>query len=77
MNLQVAYRELTGSALVQNDGDATPANYIIAGTFKHPNPNDLLGPDVNHVLYHHVRDALYSIGEWNMQRVTIAIPVPA
>lgn len=75
MDLQVAYNELTGSAVVQNDGEAAPADHTVVGTFTHPNPDDLLGPDVNHVLYHHVRDALYFEDEYNMQRVTITSEV--
>lgn len=75
MDLQVAYNELTGSAVVQNGGEAAPDDHTIVGTFTHPNPDDLLGPDVNHVLYHHVRDVLYFEDEWNMQRVTITSEV--
>lgn len=70
MELQVAYNSLTGSAVVQNSGEAVPANHVSAGTFTHPD-EDLLGPNVNHVLYHHVRDLLYFAKELNMQRVTI------
>jgi len=75
MDLQVAYDQLTGSAVVQNGGEAAPADHTVVGTFTHPNPSDLLGPDVNHVLYHHVRDVLYFEDEWNMQRVTITSEV--
>ena len=75
MDLQVAYDQLTGSAVVQNGGEAAPAEHTVVGTFTHPNPDDLLGPDVNHVLYHHVRDVLYFEDEWNMQRVTITSEV--
>lgn len=51
----------TKKVLVDPDGTALQAGYTKIGTFDHPNPSDKLGPDVNHVLWHHVRDLLYKV----------------
>ncbi len=64
---QIAYHKNTKKAVIQFNGDALPAAeggqaYINIGTFVHADVeaavNDLEF-DVNHVLFHHVRDALY------------------
>lgn len=56
---QVAYNATTKVATVQPENDALPVGSVNVGTFEHTDEDDLLGPDVNHVVYHHVRDLLY------------------
>lgn len=56
---QVAYNATTKVATVQPENDALPVGSVNVGTFEHTDEADLLGPDVNHVVYHHVRDLLY------------------
>ena len=52
-------------------GDAPGAGFDDLGDFGHPDEEDVLGFSENHVLWHHVRDALYQEGELNMQIVSI------
>jgi len=56
---QIAYDATTKTATVQLLGDALPEDAVNIGTFEHTSEDDLLGPDANHVLFHHVRDVLY------------------
>lgn len=76
---QVAFNVNTKVATVQTKGDALPSGSVKAGVFHHPNPNDILGPAVNHVTFHHVQDVLYRwkgadpLGWQNMQIVKIEI----
>ena len=70
--LQIAYNATTKVATVQTKGDAAPAgSTIIANTVPHNTEGDVLEAGVNHVLYHHVQDALYKVGEQDMQSVRI------
>lgn len=76
--------------MVDPDGTALGAGYTKIGTFNHPD-TDPLGPATSHVLYHHVRDALYKVKDtpppvgvsfWpdnitDMQTVSIQVPVAA
>lgn len=75
MELQVAYNSSTGSAVIQEVGEAVPADHTNVGTFEHPDTTDELGSHTNHVVFHHVRDLLYHAGEYNMQRVAITSEV--
>ena len=74
---QVAFNVNTKVASVQTKGDAPPTGSVKVGEFRHPNPNDILDPAVNHVTYQHVQDVLYRwkgadpLGWQDMQRVTI------
>ncbi len=75
---------------VDPDGTALGAGYTKIGTFNHPDNADPLGAPGSHVLYHHVRDALYKVKDtpapvgvsfWpdnitDMQTVEISIPPP-
>lgn len=57
---QIAYDPATRVATVQALNDALPVGSINVGTFDHvADEDDHLGHDVNHVFFHHVRDALY------------------
>ena len=56
---QIAYNGTTKTATVQALNDALPEDSINIGQFEHVGEDDPLGPDLNHVLFHHVRDALY------------------
>ena len=51
---------------IDPDGTAMQSGFVKITTFDHPTEEediDPLGPAENHVLYHHVRDALYFIKE--------------
>lgn len=70
--LQIAYNATTKVATVQTEGGAAPAgSTIIAANVPHDTGGDVLEAGENHVLYHHVRDALYKVGEQDMQSVRI------
>lgn len=56
---QIAYNSTTKTATVQPLNDALPEDSINIGQFEHAGESDPLGPDFNHVLFHHVREALY------------------
>ena len=56
---QIAYNATIKTATVQPLNDALPASSVNVGAFEHAEENDSLGTDLNHVLFHHVRDALY------------------
>lgn len=52
----------------------------IGSNFNHENlttgvvdTSDGLGPDENHVVWHHVRDALYKVGELNPAKYAIRL----
>lgn len=76
-NYQVAWNPTTRVATVQTQGAAVPGGSTNIDTFEHADAegsvNDLEF-DVNHVLYHHVRDALYLVGVEDMSRVRINKP---
>ncbi len=59
---QIAFNNTTKVATIQAKGDALPASSVKIGEFVHADIeasiNDLEF-DVNHVFWHHVRDALY------------------
>ncbi|UKL14764.1 IgG-like domain protein [Stenotrophomonas phage C121] len=46
---------------VAPDGTAVSEGFTKIGTFEHVGATDPLGPTVNHVLWHHVREALYHV----------------
>ena len=68
---QVSWKPSTSTATVQTVGAEPVAGSTVIGTFEHAAVPDPLGPAVNHVYYHHVRDLLYTKGVHDMQRVTI------
>ena len=75
-NFQVAWKASTRTATVQSKGDALPAGATKIAEFKHDDAQDNLGSTAgdiqdSHVFYHHVRDALYTVGVQNMQNVRI------
>ena len=78
---QVAFNSTTKKAMIQSVGSDIPSGSTNIGTFDHDDSADGLGPEVNHVLYQHVRDLLYFQKEYNMQIVSIitqaGIPVTA
>jgi hypothetical protein len=63
-NYRIAYNHATKVALVQLAATAIPAGSNAIGTFEHadvePAVKDLEF-DVNHVIFQHVRDALYHV----------------
>lgn len=81
MKLQVVYNPSTHIIRVMANGGAVPAGFTKAtATFDHPE-TDQLGPVVNHVIFHHVRDVLYphkiwDFGMWSIEMDPALIPVP-
>ena len=74
-NYQIAYKAITKEVVLQTQGDALPAGFVSIGTFVHDDNADTLGKPLaeNHVLWHHVRDALYKQGQLDMQVVKITL----
>lgn len=76
---QVAFNVNTKVATVQAKDAVLPVGSVKAGEFHHPDPDDILGPKVNHVTFHHVQDVLYRwkdedpLGWQNMQAVEIKV----
>lgn len=75
---QIMWNASTKVITIQAKGDAYPAGSAKIGEFHHgplgDSPSfeeDSIGPDMNHVIYHHVRDALYHVGHFDMQIVSI------
>lgn len=77
----MSYNPTTKTVFVL-DVDTLPAGAVSLGDFDHPAEEDILGYSGNHVLYHHVKEALYhrkpdgSEGFWpdnitDMSRLTI------
>lgn len=92
-DFQIAYHPTTRVATIQSKGDALPAGTVKVGEFEHADV-EVVGAgkpenykfDENHVLWHHVRDALYKRSAANpaqtamfpdnitdLDRVTLAI----
>lgn len=70
---QVAWNPTDKVATIQALGDVPPALSTKVGEFVHSGVGDPEGPDVSHVLWHHVRDALYHAGHYDMQIVSIVV----
>lgn len=70
---RVVWDESTQTALVQPPDDAVPVGSVDAGTYSHPDGNDMLGYADGHVLYQHVQDLLYKLDVFDMQLVTIKV----
>jgi hypothetical protein len=68
---QITWKAVTHEVIVQPTATALPTGFTKIGEFDHDDAADVLGPDVNHVIWHHVRDALYYQGQLDMQVVTI------
>ena len=68
---QIAYNATTKEVKLQMPGDAPGSGFTDLGDVNHPDPDDVLEWSGNHVLWHHVRDALYKVGQENMQAVKI------
>jgi len=59
---QIAFKLSTMAVVIQTKGDALPAGFNKIGEFTHADDEPLLRDlefGVNHVLWHHVREALY------------------
>lgn len=67
MQISISLAELPKRLVhVDPDGTALQPGFVKVSTFDHPTTEDdidPLGPAENHVIYHHVRDALYFIKE--------------
>lgn len=74
--IQIAYNAATKVATVQTKGDAPPTgSTVLQNNITHNATGDVLESGVNHVLYHHVQDALYKIGQLDMQSVRIDLDI--
>lgn len=70
----IFYKASTLDVIVQHTGDAAPAGYTNIGNFDHTldvEDDTAYETPTNHVLYHHVQEALYKVGQQNMQIITI------
>ena len=52
-----------------------PEDTTALGTFTHDGATDAYGHVGSHVLIHHIQDLLYKVGEYDLQRITLA-PAP-
>ena len=68
---RIAFNRDTKIVTVLEETGDVPSGSEVIGTFVHEDQLDPLGPVLNHVLFHHVRDLLYPLGEWNFQTVKI------
>ena len=68
---QISWNSSTKVVVVQAVGDAVPVGSRTLPNYIHDATGDKLGAAQNHVLYHHIRDALYLEGELDMSIVTI------
>lgn len=62
---RIAFNLATKVALVQNEATAIPAGSKAIGTFEHADVEPAIKDlefDTNHVIFQHVRDALYHTG---------------
>lgn len=69
---KVYWKAATKEVQVKLYAEVTSDDYTAISDFYHDAEEDKLGITENHVVYHHVRDALYHVGEYNMQAITIA-----
>lgn len=87
MFYRINWHAATRRVLLESNANAAPAAiggaYTNLGTFEHDNEdeestglNGMQGLADNHVLYHHVQDALYKQGVQNMQSVKIYVDRP-
>lgn len=75
---QVAYNPTVKKIKIQPDAAALGAGYTDIGSFDHDDdPDDILGIDETHVLFHHVKDLLFRSGVKNMTDNPIYVPVNA
>lgn len=69
---KIWWKASTKEVKVLREGEITPVGYTNIKTIVHNGEADPIGeyPD-SHLIYHHVRDALYEEGVTNMQSVSI------
>lgn len=74
---KIYHKAATKQVRIQLAATAAPAGFTDLGTIAHDNGDDdvddVLGIGENHILYHHVRDKLYTIGVENMQDLEIVV----
>ena len=70
---QLCYNPTTRVVYSQTDGDAIPSGFTKLPDYIHDDTGDELGDAGNHVLFHHVRDALYKIGVLDVAYVSILL----
>lgn len=70
---QIAWKASTKTATVQSKGDALPSGATKIAEFTDAQIITRYGPGADDVFFLPVRDALYTVGQLNMQEVTIAV----
>uniref|UniRef100_A0AAU6VZQ6 Kappa-carrageenase n=1 Tax=Pseudomonas phage Arace01 TaxID=3138526 RepID=A0AAU6VZQ6_9VIRU len=70
---QITWKASTREVLVQLTSKAAAAGFVKIGEFEHNDTIDPLEFKVNHVVWHHVRDALYFQRQLDMQVVSIKL----
>jgi uncharacterized protein YjdB len=71
-SFKIYWKAATKQVKVVRNGDAAPGGYTFLNTFAHDNANDAVGATGSHVMYHHIRDELYKIGQLDMSIIDIA-----
>lgn len=71
MNYRIAFNPTTKVVNVLLPGEAVPTGATNIGNFDHAVALDVLGTKENHVIFHHVRDALYFLGVQDMESIHI------
>lgn len=76
MATSVYYRAATREVLLVPAGRTAPTTHTSIGSYLHDHVDDPIGPAINHVAYHHVRDLLYAEDVLDMGFVNIVAFVP-
>lgn len=69
---KIYWKASTKQVKVLRATDTAPGGFTNIKTFTHGSEGDTLGGD-SHVLYHHVRDALYAQGQLDMSIIDIMV----
>lgn len=66
MSFNLYYNIASKQISIVDESQDAPAGSTLVGPLVHDDEADPLGPSVNHVLYHHIRDLLYPLGIWDL-----------
>lgn len=71
MTHKICFKAATKEISVLPLATAVPVGFTNIGNYIHDTGGDPLGAAVSHVLYHHIRDALYQVGVQDMAYIDI------
>lgn len=66
MSFNLYYNIASKQISIVDSTRTAPSGSTLVGPLVHDDEADPLGPSVNHVLYHHIRDLLYPLGIWDL-----------